>query len=439
MNNKIVWREGTFLYPQHFQQMDSHLEGVVQDYSRLTTAEFSPHCGLTRLKINDALLKLGQFSIQACEGILPDGQYFKFSSEIALEIPEGVIDQMIYLTVPIMLNGNDSFNNQLATSRYRTDFTKVFDFTSSEQAELEVEQASLNITLQLEQDNLDGFVKLAVGKVLEVNGNGELVIDRAFIPDSLSLGAADILLERIKELETLANAKANQLITRLNAMVETQNAAVLFKEQQLLMVIYHWLPWLEATQRTQHYKLGRFFYELKQFEAALLSIDFELRTPWTPLTFESLFKEFHTVISRIKDKLSINQQQNVIEYLWDKSLFDSRRMLLAKIKQLEVRQAQRVIIAVTSEKTIAKEVFETGFKLAGNKSIVECIKNATQGISVTALPFSPPELKEQAATSYFQVNTDDVLWQKVLENKEMLALHIDARIYIDDVKLFLIN
>lgn len=439
MNNKIVWREGTFLYPQHFQQMDSHLEGVVQDYSRLTTAEFSPHCGLTRLKINDALLKLGQFSIQACEGILPDGQYFKLASEIALEIPEGVIDQMIYLTVPIMLIGNDSFNNQLATSRYRTDFTKVFDFTSSEQAELEVEQASLNITLQLEQDNLDGFVKLAVGKVLEVNGNGELVIDRAFIPDSLSLGAADILLERIKELETLANAKANQLITRLNAMVETQNAAVLFKEQQLLMVIYHWLPWLEATQRTQHYKLGRFFYELKQFEAALLSIDFELRTPWTPLTFESLFKEFHTVISRIKDKLSINQQQNVIEYLWDKSLFDSRRMLLAKIKQLEVRQAQRVIIAVTSEKTIAKEVFETGFKLAGNKSIVECIKNATQGVSVTALPFSPPELKEQAATSYFQVNTDDVLWQKVLENKEMLALHIDARIYIDDVKLFLIN
>ena len=439
MNNKIVWREGTFLYPQHFQQMDSHLEGVVQDYSRLTTAEFSPHCGLTRLKINDALLKLGQFSIQACEGILPDGQYFKLASEIALEIPEGVIDQMIYLTVPIMLIGNDSFNNQLATSRYRTDFTKVFDFTSSEQAELEVEQASLNITLQLEQDNLDGFVKLAVGKVLEVNGNGELIIDRAFIPDCLSLGAADILLERIKELETLANAKANQLITRLNAMVETQNAAVLFKEQQLLMVIYHWLPWLEATQRTQHYKLGRFFYELKQFEAALLSIDFELRTPWTPLTFESLFKEFHTVISRIKDKLSINQQQNVIEYLWDKSLFDSRRMLLAKIKQLEVRQAQRVIIAVTSEKTIAKEVFETGFKLAGNKSIVECIKNATQGVSVTALPFSPPELKEQAATSYFQVNTDDVLWQKVLENKEMLALHIDARIYIDDVKLFLIN
>lgn len=439
MNNKIVWREGTFLYPQHFQQMDNHLEGVVQDYSRLTTAEFSPHCGLTRLKINDALLKLGQFSIQACEGILPDGQYFKLASEIALEIPEGVIDQMIYLTVPIMLIGNDSFNNQLATSRYRTDFTKVFDFTSSEQAELEVEQASLNITLQLEQDNLDGFVKLAVGKVLEVNGNGELVIDRAFIPDCLSLGAADILLERIKELETLANAKANQLITRLNAMVETQNAAVLFKEQQLLMVIYHWLPWLEATQRTQHYKLGRFFYELKQFEAALLSIDFELRTPWTPLTFESLFKEFHTVISRIKDKLSINQQQNVIEYLWDKSLFDSRRMLLAKIKQLEVRQAQRVIIAVTSEKTIAKEVFETGFKLAGNKSIVECIKNATQGVSVTALPFSPPELKEQAATSYFQVNTDDVLWQKVLENKEMLALHIDARIYIDDVKLFLIN
>lgn len=439
MNNKIVWRDGTFLYPQHFQQMDAHLEGVIQNYSRLKTGELTPHCGLTRLKINEGLLNLGQFSIQACEGILPDGQYFNLESEIALHIPEGTVDQMVYLTVPIMLVGNDSFNNQLATSRYRTHFSKVFDFTSSEQAELEVEHASLNITLQLEEDNLDGFVKLAVDKVLEVNGNGEVVIDRAFIPDCLSLGAADILLERIKELETLANAKANQLLARLNATIETQTGSVLFKEQQLLSLIYHWLPWLEATQRTQHYKLGRFFYELKQFESALLSADFEPRTSWTPLTFENLYHQFHSVISRIKDKLSINQQQNVIEYLWDKSLFDSRRMLLAKIKQVEVRQAQRVIIAVSSEANIAKEVFETGFKLAGNKSIVECIKNATQGVNVTALPFPPPELKERANTSYFQIDLNDVLWQKVLDNKEMLALHIDARIYVEDVKLFLIN
>ena len=179
---------------------------------------------------------------------------------------------------------------------------------------------------------------------------------------------------------------------------------------------------------------------MKQFEAALQAIDFETRTPWSPLTFENLFYQFHSVLAGIKAKLSITQQQNVIEYIWDKSLFDSRRMLLAKLKQNEVRAAKRIVIAVSSnEQTIAKEVFQTGFKLAGNKSIVECIRNATQGVSVTALPFPPTELKEHANTRYFQVDLDDVLWQKILDNKEMLALHIDARIYVDDIKLFLIN
>ncbi|MBE0369634.1 MULTISPECIES: type VI secretion system baseplate subunit TssK [Pseudoalteromonas] len=440
MSNKIVWREGAFLYPQHFQQMEAHLEGITQRYSALTTSEFAPHCGLTQLSINESLLQLGQFSIRACEGILPDGQYFKIAKEIAMSIPPGSVDQMVYLVVPALLGGNNSFENNSTTSRYKTAFTKIYDFTSNEQEEIEVETASLNATLKLEQDNLDGFVKLAVGKVLEVDGNGAVIIDRSFIPDSLSIGAADILLERVKELETLANAKANQLLLRLNTAVETQSNAALFKEQQLLSTIYHWLPWLEATQKTQHYKLGRFFFELKQFEAALLSVEYEQRLPWTPLTFENLFKQFHGVLSCIKDKLSITQQQNVVEYFWDKSLFDSRRMLLAKVKQADVLQSQRIVIAViASQGYISKEVFKTGFKLAGNKSIVNCIKNATQGVMVKALPFPPAELKEQADATYFEVDVEDALWLQIIENKEMLALHIDARIHVDDVKLFMIN
>ncbi len=111
MSNKIVWREGTFLYPQHFQQMESHLENVTQQYSALTTSEFAPHCGLAQLSINEGLLKLGQFSVVACEGILPDGQYFKLDQEVALHIPEGTIDQMVYLVVPANLAGNNSFDN----------------------------------------------------------------------------------------------------------------------------------------------------------------------------------------------------------------------------------------------------------------------------------------------------------------------------------------
>lgn len=218
--------------------MEAHLENVTQQYSALTTSEFAPHCGLAQLKINEGLLKLGQFSVMSCEGILPDGQYFKLSHEIAFQIPAGTIDQMVYLVVPAYLAGNNSFDNGASNSRYTTEFARVFDFTNNQAAELEIETARLNVALKLEQENLDGFVKLAVGKVLEVGSDGEVVIDRAFIPDCLSIGAADILLERVKELETLANAKVNQLLTRLQSVVDTQSNSAWYKEQQLLTVIY---------------------------------------------------------------------------------------------------------------------------------------------------------------------------------------------------------
>ena len=67
------------------------------------------------------------------------------------------------------------------------------------------------------------------------------------------------------------------------------------------------------------------------------------------------------------------------------------------------------------------------------------LKNATPGIAVNALAYPPAELKNQAMTYYFQIDAIDALWQQVLAQNELLALHVDSRIFINDVKLFLIN
>ena len=60
---KVVWQEGMFIAPQHFQQQDR----FVQDYVRQNVemlAGFSPFYGVTELTINHELLKILPFVIR---------------------------------------------------------------------------------------------------------------------------------------------------------------------------------------------------------------------------------------------------------------------------------------------------------------------------------------------------------------------------------------
>jgi type VI secretion system protein ImpJ len=66
----IHWHEGLLLTPQHFQQLTSRHEALVQ-YS---AAVYSPYCwGLRRFKHQGISLPTGKFQIVELEAVMPDG------------------------------------------------------------------------------------------------------------------------------------------------------------------------------------------------------------------------------------------------------------------------------------------------------------------------------------------------------------------------------
>ena len=73
--NKVVWSEGLFLQPQHFQQHDRHLEYLLDSQLR---ARHAFGWGFTRLVIDPAALARGQFVLSEGAGLLPDGTPFSF-------------------------------------------------------------------------------------------------------------------------------------------------------------------------------------------------------------------------------------------------------------------------------------------------------------------------------------------------------------------------
>ena len=86
-DNRIIWSEGTFLQPQHFQQHDRHLEASVE----LRTRSMRPYSwGFLELAIDESLLELGKLGLRSARGVLPDGTPFDCPARDPLPPPMDV-------------------------------------------------------------------------------------------------------------------------------------------------------------------------------------------------------------------------------------------------------------------------------------------------------------------------------------------------------------
>ena len=64
-DSKVLWTEGLFLQPHHFQQADRHAEALVAGLA----SRIVPYAwGVSSLEIDDEALKVGQFAIKSAAG-----------------------------------------------------------------------------------------------------------------------------------------------------------------------------------------------------------------------------------------------------------------------------------------------------------------------------------------------------------------------------------
>ncbi len=159
-DNKVVWSEGMFLQPQHFQQQDRYFERLVRE----RVAALRPYgWGITELRINHELLGVGKFAVSQCRGIFEDGTPFNIPDDVEhpvpLELPENVRDCIIYLVLPARHVGGVEVSvseNAESVARYRGHEFVVTDTTEGADSEstLHVGRLRLHFALDTEPRRL---------------------------------------------------------------------------------------------------------------------------------------------------------------------------------------------------------------------------------------------------------------------------------------------
>src|SRR5262245_49719417 len=107
-DNRVLWSEGTFLQPQHFQQHDRYLEGYVE----LRARPLVPYSwGFLELTLDESLLELGKLAVRSARGVLPDGTPFDCPARDPLppplDVPPTLRDALVVLALPVRQPGAD--------------------------------------------------------------------------------------------------------------------------------------------------------------------------------------------------------------------------------------------------------------------------------------------------------------------------------------------
>lgn len=217
MNNaKILWGEGLFLRPQHFQQQDARIEAINQR-SLLAANPFA--WGLRDIELDLDSLKNGILRFNRIDAIFSNGVFFAAPDNDQLPPPlalEGAVSEDGGTEFFLALNhlnphgGNCTEHSaDSGQARYliiQRNSTDLF----TEAAEADIATLSQISHLKSTDDNRDQFLTLPVVRIRRTSSNA-FEVDPAFIPPTLSLRASPSLFMLLRRQIDALLAKVDAL------------------------------------------------------------------------------------------------------------------------------------------------------------------------------------------------------------------------------------
>lgn len=424
--NPVVWSEGLFIKPQHFQQQRRSLEGLVD--TRLRGVGGHLH-GFLNLVLNVEYLSFGRIALSRASGVMPDGTPFHLPDDDleppALEIDDAsVANQVVYLGVPLATDGvaEVSWETSTLTSRYRAAQRGVRDLHSRVGDVADLELARVAPRLLLENEDRSAYARLAVARILERRPDGSLVLDEAFLPTLLNVQAAPVLQRFVGEMAGLMRERARNLAQRLAAPHQSGVADV--ADFMLLQALNRAQPRFQHLARLGHLHPERLYADMLETCCELTTFTAESRLPpefpaydhdrpeaaFQPL-MQSLRQSLSTVLEPRAMAIELQSRRFGLKVatLSDRSLLDDADFILAVRAELPPERLRKLFVQQT--------------KVASVERIRDLISLQLPGIPLEPLPVAPRQLPFHAGYTYFRLDRQSEAW-RMLHGASGFAFHV---------------
>ncbi len=414
--NRVVWSQGMFMLPQHFQQNDRYVENLVNG----RCLGLRPYgWGFYTLLVDHDLLRIGKLGLKECRGIFPDGTPFNLPEDsplpVPLDIPEGIHNEAAFLALPLRRRGGgevDGDHNPHVLARFRIEEREVKDHNCGAEGRAPLQVGGLKTRLLLEREERSGHACLGVGRVVEMSVNRNVELEAGYIPSHLNGLAMPVLNGFVRELHGLLNTRGEMLARDLvrpgfGGVGEVSDFLLLQLINRYQPLLRHFCH-MEGLHPEDFYRvavqlageLSTFFREDTRPALFPQYDHYDLRN-----TFSPLMEELRDLLARDRMRRAVRiplSKPKLGVYgarLPDRNLLDQAIFILAAKAQ------------VTSE--AMRTHFPAQTKIGPVEGIQQLVSSHLRGIPIEPLPVAPKELPYRTGFTYFELNRQSEHWMRM--------------------------
>ncbi len=424
--NRVIWSEGLFIKPQHFQQQSRYEENILNE--RLLSVS-SYLYGLSSLSINPEYLSFGRIAIDQATGVIPDGTVFRIPQEDMqpdpLEIGDANLSgQVIYLALPLK---NDSlmevdWPHEKGTGRFASRQHEVKDTHSIDGDVAKLDLASVRLKLMLEKDDRSSYASIAIARIREKRPDGSVVLDDEFIPCHFDVYCSALLHRCINEISGLMKERAKGISRRLGS--SGQGAVADVSDFMLLQVLNRLQPVLQHLVNLRSLHPERLYELLSSMCGELATFIDESRLPpeLSGYNHDMPSDSFWQVIRYLRQSLSVVVEPRALSLQLQKRKYG---LMVAPIHDEKLIESAEFVLSVKADMPLdeLRSLFSQQTKVSSVEKIRDLISHQLPGIPVIPLPVAPRQLPYHSGYTYYQLDKTSAAW-KMLENSSGFAFHV---------------
>ena len=436
----ILWGEGMFLRPQHFQQQGFYHESQLAGQSRLLNTY---PWGINHIEVDRESLAAGMLRVTSARMILPDGtQVFapdidNLPDPISLStIPANEKEAIYHIGLPLLRESGSNFSGEGQTvphpTRYMQNNPVISDlFTNA----LESETVTLRKQLRLLSDaeSRDQYITMPVAKIIR-SATGGFEIDQGFWSPLLAIQASDSLFAILRRILDILLAKT---ATLSNHHRDASRTLIEFRSGDVASF------WLLQTANVGFANLKhlfhhpqahpeRLFVALSDLAGGLMTFAKNYTVADLPnydhhepapafLKLDQIIRELlETVISAKYFSIPLN----CVKPSYYSGRIDSDRLL----------QGADFYLGVSADLPPA-ELLETvplRLKIGAPDDVERIVLSAMPGVKIVPAPQIPSAIPVRAGTYYFSLENHGPLYERMLQSR---AISIYAPSGFNELKL----
>jgi type VI secretion system protein ImpJ len=426
--SRVVWSEGMYLGPHHFQVQSRYFEDSIQFAA--SALWFEPY-GFVGFGLDAEALRNGTLSLLHARGVLPDGLAFHMPECDPLPPARNIADLFpptrdkltVLLAIPERkpsgVNCVPAGSAESARARYVAEAQPLPDETTGRD-EKPVQLGRKNFSLLLDTEAPEGLLAMPVARVMR-DGSGHFIFDPDFIPPSSAISASERLMQILQRLIDILDEKSAALsapvgsAARSWAEYSTRDIAQFW----LLHTVNSALAPLRQMYSARHVHPEQLFVQMLQLGGALCTFAIESHPRELPLyDHRNLDLCFGALDHHIRTHLETVVPTNVVsvplrkmaDYLYEGEITDQRCLDRARwIFSIRAPVGEVDLIAKTPQLV----------KVCSKAFVPKLVERALPGMALTHLPTPPSSISARVDVQYFSVSRSGPCWDHIVQSRQV--------------------